>query len=110
MRARTEFTAAVRSGVRAGSPSLVVHVGPAGSGRPGPRVGFIVTRSVGGAVVRNTVRRRLRHLVRDRIDRLPFGARIVLRVNPSAAGRSSTQLAADLDQALDRALRRAAPP
>ena len=59
-------------------------------------------------MVRNTVRRRLRHLLRERLDRLPSGARIVLRVNPAAAGRSSTQLAADLDRALDRAVRQAA--
>jgi len=69
-----------------------------------------VTRSVGGAVVRNAVRRRLRHLIRARLDRLPSGARVVVRVNPASAGRSSAQLAADLDGALDRAVRQAATP
>jgi ribonuclease P protein component len=104
MRARTEFTAAVRGGVRAASSSLVVHLRPSVPGATHPQVGFIVTRSVGGAVARNTVRRRLRHLLRDRLDRLPAGARLVLRVTPAAAGRSSAQLAVDLDGALDRAL------
>jgi ribonuclease P protein component len=108
MRARTEFTAAVRGGVRAASPAVVVHLGrQAAPGRSVPQVGFIVTRPVGGAVVRNTVRRRLRHLIRDRLDRLPAGARVVVRVNPAAAGRTSASLAADLDQALGRALRQA---
>jgi len=110
MRARTDFTATVRSGVRAGTPSLVVHLGPPAADSPARRVGFIVTRSVGGAVVRNTVRRRLRHLVRERLDRLPGGARLVLRVNPAAATLSSAQLAVDLDRALDRAVRQAATP
>ncbi|HEY4570829.1 MAG TPA: ribonuclease P protein component, partial [Kribbella sp.] len=105
MRARTEFTAAVRSGVRAGSPSLVVHLGRTADHAASPQVGFIVTRSVGGAVVRNTVRRRLRHVLRERLERLPAGSRLVVRVNPAAAGRSAGQLATDLDRALDRALR-----
>ena len=61
-------------------------------------------------MVRNTVRRRLRHLVRERLDRLPGGARLVLRVNPAAATLSSAQLAVDLDRALDRAVRQAATP
>ena len=110
MRARTDFTAAVRGGVRAASPAVVVHLGHAAPGRSVPQVGFIVTRSVGGAVVRNTVRRRLRHLIHDRLDRLPAGARVVVRVNPAAAGRTSASLAADLDQALGRALRQAITP
>jgi ribonuclease P protein component len=62
-----------------------------------------VSRGVGGAVVRNRVRRRLRHLMRERLDRLPPGARVVIRANPAAADRSSAQLAADLDRALTRA-------
>ncbi|HET6816952.1 MAG TPA: ribonuclease P protein component [Mycobacteriales bacterium] len=104
MRARTEFTAAVRRGVRAAAPTLVVHLASGTHGAP--QVGFIVSRAVGGAVDRNRVRRRLRHLLRDRLDRLPCGSRLVVRVNPSASGRSSVQLAADLDRALDRALGR----
>jgi ribonuclease P protein component len=108
MRARTEFAAAVRGGVRAASPAVVVHLDPSVPGGTAPHVGFIVTRSVGTAVVRNTVRRRLRHLVRARLDRLPNGARVVLRVNPAAAGRTSAQLAVDLDRALERAVRQAA--
>ena len=104
MRARTAFTATVRGGVRAAVPALVVHLDTAPEPAP-TQVGFIVTRSVGGAVVRNRVRRRLRHLIRERLERLPLGTRVVVRVNPSAAGRSSGQLAADLDRALNRALR-----
>src|SRR4051794_28910136 len=106
MRARTEFTAAVRDGKRAASPSVVVHLQAAGATAGPPHVGFIVTRSIGGAVERNRVRRRLRHLVRERLHTLPAGSRLVVRANPAAAGASSSVLAADLD----RALRRAGPP
>ena len=35
-------------------------------GRVGPaRVGFVVSKAVGNAVIRNRVKRRLRHLMRD---------------------------------------------
>jgi ribonuclease P protein component len=104
MRARTEFTATVRGGVRAAAPALVVHLSEA-SDFPERRVGFVVSRAVGGAVVRNRVRRRLRHLMRQRLDQLPAGARLVIRANPAAAARSSADLAADLDRAIARVSR-----
>src|SRR3954447_17746501 len=108
MRARSEFTATVRGGARAAAPSVTVHLRAGESGRPAPHVGFIVTRGVGGAVVRNRVRRRLRHLLRARLDRLPAGAAVVVRVSPAAVTASSADLARDVDRALGRATDRAA--
>jgi ribonuclease P protein component len=61
---------------------------------------------VGGSVVRHTVTRRLRHLVRDRLASLPPGTDLVVRALPPAASASSAQLGADLDAALLRALTR----
>lgn len=69
------------------------------------RVGLVVGRAVGPAVTRNLVKRRLRHLVRDRLKLLPGGATLVVRALPAAATSGSAALAADLDQALRRALR-----
>ena len=69
------------------------------------RAGFVVSRSVGGAVVRNQVKRRLRHLVRDRLAGLPAGTRLVVRALPSAADRSYQDLGRDLEAALAGALR-----
>jgi ribonuclease P protein component len=63
------------------------------------RVGLIVGRNVGNAVVRNTVRRRLRHLTAERLGRLPAGTRLVIRATPAAASRSSHVLADALDRA-----------
>jgi ribonuclease P protein component len=107
MRARTEFAATVRGGRRGTSPTVTVHVGAAGDGATPPHVGFVVTRGVGPAVVRNRVRRRLRHLMRDRLDRLPSGSSVVVRANPAAVGVSCARLAGDLDRALERAAGRA---
>jgi ribonuclease P protein component len=105
MRRRADFSSAVRSGTRAGAPALVVHYRPAdepvGSA---PSVGFIVSRSVGGAVERNRTRRRLRHLVGARLAGLPAGSRLVIRANPAAATTPTPALAAQLDRALARVL------
>jgi ribonuclease P protein component len=69
-------------------------------------VGFVVSRAVGGAVVRNQVKRRLRHLARERLTSLPGSAVLVVRALPPAASASSAELGADLDRALARVLRR----
>ncbi|MFI0410257.1 ribonuclease P protein component [Actinomadura sp. 3N508] len=113
MRRRDDFTLAVRRGRRAGRPTVVAHLlqpaEPAdqGTGRSAapPLVGFIVARTVGNAVVRNTTRRRLRHLMRPQLDRLPAGSLLVVRANPSAGTARPDELAADLESALDRLLR-----
>ena len=64
------------------------------------RVGFMVSRAVGTAVARNRVRRRLRHLVRDRLGVVPTGAALVVRANPAAANANYREIAADLDRCL----------
>ena len=109
LRRRGEFAAAVRGGRRAGRGVIVVHlVVPEPGAKPtrGPRAGFVVPKAVGGAVDRNRVKRRLRHLVRSRLGELPPGTDLVVRTQPGAADRSSTELAVDLDAALEAALRR----
>ena len=64
------------------------------------RAGFVVSKAVGNAVVRNTVRRRLRHLVRERLPELPAGSTLVVRALPVAAEASYARLGTDLDAAL----------
>ncbi len=71
-----------------------------------PRVGLVVSKAVGNAVTRNRVSRRVRHLVRPRLDRLPDAALLVVRALPPAAEASSVVLARDLDKALTRLLPR----
>lgn len=111
LRRPADFSRAVRRGRRAGRPLLVVHLfgpehtsGDAGPSLTEPRVGFVVSRGVGGAVIRNQVKRRLRHLVAQRLRALPAGADLVVRAQPAAAAATSADLAADLDRALARVL------
>lgn len=96
----------MRHGRRAARGSVVVHLlttAPASSSTP--KVGFVVSRSVGESVTRNQVRRRLRHLMRERLHQLPAGAMLVLRATPTAARHGSAELATDLDQALATVMR-----
>jgi ribonuclease P protein component len=72
-------------------------------------VGFIVSKAVGPAVTRNLVKRRLRHLARERLTSLPGSAVLVVRALPASAAATYADLAADFDSALDRASGRATP-
>ncbi|HEY3337030.1 MAG TPA: ribonuclease P protein component, partial [Propionicimonas sp.] len=87
MRRSADFAGTIRSGTRAGRPTLVVHCRLVPE-RGGRQVGFVVARSVGGAVVRNRVRRRLRGVVVDLVDSLPEGTDVVVRALPPAADAS----------------------
>lgn len=109
LRRREEFTQTVRGGQRAGRGGLVVHLDVSNvAPEAGPtRAGFVVSKAVGNSVTRNLVVRRLRHLVRDRIETLPAGSRLIVRALPTAAGRSSEMLGRDLDDALRRLRSRA---
>jgi ribonuclease P protein component len=108
LRRSSDFAAAVRGGRRAGRGSLVVHLSiphralpePARTEESSARAGFIVSKAVGGAVTRNTVRRRLRHLARERLAALPPGSILVVRALSQAATVPYSRLAADLDSAL----------
>ena len=93
------FRQASRHGRRIASRTLVAHLWIPGGGEP-PRVGFVVSRAVGSAVVRNRVKRRLRHLVREHLASLPGSAVLVVRALPAAASASSSELRADLTRCL----------
>ena len=67
-----------------GRPTLVVHAGRV-DGSDGTRVGFVVSKQVGNAVVRNRVKRRLRHLAADQLPSTPPGLDLVVRALPAAA-------------------------
>jgi ribonuclease P protein component len=118
MRRAEDFRRVLRTGRRAGGSVLAGHlllpVGPDGviatpgevlSGDPA-KVGFVVSRAVGSAVVRNRVKRRLRELMRGRLASLPRGCLLVVRAHPAAASARQADLAADLDLVIGRLLRR----
>jgi ribonuclease P protein component len=100
------FRRTVRNGRRAGCSTLVVHLWTDQASAPGPaQVGFTVGKTVGNAVTRNRVKRRLRHLTREHLpalEELPGRAALVVRALPAAADASYARLGADLARTLDR--------
>jgi len=96
------FHRTVRAGRRAGTRTLVVHLVADSADPSGPRVGFVVSKAVGNAVVRNRVKRRLRHLAREHVSSLPGGAVLVVRALPAAATVGYRELGSDLVRCLSR--------
>ena len=64
IRKRSDFLAA-NSGKRASTPGFILLVRNREDDDPAIRVGFTVTKKIGGAVVRNRMKRRLRALARE---------------------------------------------
>jgi ribonuclease P protein component len=65
------------------------------------RIGFVVSTKVGGAVIRNAVKRRLREASRPLLEALPDdGVDLVVVARPGAAAAEFGALAADLAKLL----------
>lgn len=113
LRTGAEFRAVTRGpgGARAGSRLLVVHVNRTDPGglRP-PRVGLVVSKAVGGAVVRNRLKRRLRAQAGALLARVPAGLDLVVRAQPAAAEVDSSVLGAELGRLVDAACARVSVP
>jgi len=96
-----EFAATVKYGVRAAQPDIVVHA-RRDTGHA-PRIGFVVTKAVGGAVERNRVARRLRHAARTVVSDLQTGDLVVVRALPGSRHALTERLRDELRTALGRA-------
>ena len=105
LNASGDFRSTIRQGVRVGRPTLVLHVHR--SGLEGVRVGMVVSKAVGNAVTRNRVKRRLRHLAADQLNRTPPGTDVVVRALPPAA-LPAADLGPELDAAWTTGLRKLA--
>ncbi|RKS90231.1 ribonuclease P protein component [Microbacterium sp. AG790] len=96
-----EYKTVVRRGVRCAAPHTVTYVTTSTEDRP-PRFGFIVSKQVGGAVVRNTVRRRLKAVCAQAMDDVRPGADVVIRALPSSATADFAQLRDEVTRCLAR--------
>lgn len=96
-----EYRAVVRGGRKCAAAHTVTYVVMTGEQRPA-RFGFIVSKQVGGAVVRNTVRRRMKAVCAAALPSVHTGADIVIRALPSAANAEFTQLRMEIVRCLDR--------
>ncbi|MEO9322349.1 ribonuclease P protein component [Nocardioides sp. C4-1] len=99
------FRDVTRRGRRASSHTVVTHllvVPDAEVSVVAVKVGFVVSKAVGGSVVRGRVKRRLRHVVRTELPHLPPGSSLVVRALPASAEASSARLRRDLVSCLAR--------
>ena len=80
-----------RRGSRVASDYFVVARLATQDDAPG-RFGFVVSKQVGGAVVRNRVKRRLREMAQGEMTRGFSGEDVVVRALPAASGASYEDL------------------
>lgn len=79
-----DYKSVVRGGSRCSGASTVTYVVATSEDRS-PRFGFIVSKQVGNAVTRNTVRRRLKAVCAEELPGVLVGADVVIRALPAAA-------------------------
>jgi ribonuclease P protein component len=103
----TDFGQTVNRGVRAVQPDLVVHALRAlDDGSDVPKIGLVVSKSVGNAVQRHRVSRMLRHVARGVLDELGAGDKVVIRALPKARYAPAARLEQELRTAIRRTQRR----
>jgi ribonuclease P protein component len=100
LRRRADFEAIGRQGTARSTPILVLRA--LRTDRTETRVGLSTPRTLGGAVQRNRVRRRLRELVRARLERIGPGWDLLLIARPAAGTATHAELGAALDALMRR--------
>lgn len=99
-----DFGQTVGRGARAAQSTLVVHsLRSPGDRTDPPKVGLVVSKSVGNAVVRHRVSRRLRHVARSVLEDMEPGDRLVIRALPPSRDAASERLERELVSAFGRA-------
>jgi ribonuclease P protein component len=100
LRHKADFDALARSGTARSNRLLVLRT--LRTNRTETRVGLSTPRSLGGAVQRNRVRRRLRELIRERRGGIGAGWDLLLIARPEAALASHAELREALGSLLER--------
>lgn len=97
---RPQFLAAAK-GLSSARGAVLCQMLPRGDGDDAIRIGFTATKRLGGAVVRNRAKRRLRHAARQVLSDLGKpGADYVFIARQGAATRPWERLVEDMQRAL----------
>jgi len=77
----TDFSRVTKSGVRVGSGNFFLYLlhDASATADSNPRAGLIISKAVGGSVIRHKVARRLRHQLAQHMASLKPGSMIVVR-------------------------------
>lgn len=111
LRHNDDFRLTTRKGVSAARSHVIVHLAILSSPKvkrtqKEPRVGFVVSKKVGNSVVRSRTKRRLREIMRARLDHLPEYASVVVRTRTGINEIDHDTLCGEVDSALASALRK----
>jgi ribonuclease P protein component len=99
-----DFDATVKHGIRTAQRDIVVHLRRDNSFEAAaPRVGLVVGKTVGSAVERHRVSRRLRHVAKAVLGELAQSDQLVIRALPTSRTVSSARLEEELRRCLRRA-------
>ena len=96
---RSDFVRVFRKGKRTYG-SILKMVGFRRSDSDGPRFAFQLRKQLGGAVVRNRIRRQLREIAAQLNDSIDGNWDIVVSVKPNAVGQRYHQLEKEFRQGL----------
>jgi ribonuclease P protein component len=103
-----DFDAVYRQGRSVSTRFLVLYAFTRDDAGVEPRLGIAIPKKVGGAVVRNRIKRQLREIWRARLDRLPRNADFVLVARPGLAEAAESQGFDWLSERVDEVLSKAA--
>jgi ribonuclease P protein component len=97
----SDFQRVYKSGKRHFSGLMTVFFLPRSDGESEPRVGFTVSRALGGAVKRNRIKRRMREAVR--LHRRELTSRVDVVFNPKklAADAEFSQIESEVKKAFE---------
>ncbi|WP_062070503.1 ribonuclease P protein component [Demequina sediminicola] len=105
MSSAADFQSVMRRGTKSGRSTVVVYIKQ--TGNASSMAGFAVSKAVGGAVIRNRVKRRLRAIMATLLPTLPQGTSVVVRALPASASVDYQGLYSDVHGALRSAMRKA---
>ena len=98
LRERKDFKRVYQRGQTLALPTLALYWRK--SGKAGPRIGFSVSKKLGGAVERNRLKRRYRAIARQLLPQFPAGVDLIFVARPAAAKADYRRQSAEMAQAL----------
>lgn len=99
-----DFRATMRKGKRLSTEHALLYIAPRSAAEPA-RFGFVVAKSVGGSVTRNLLRRRLRAIGYDLVQRGLSGKDVVVRPLPGSEKLSWASLQQEIYAGIEKGTR-----